>query len=80
MFLPKAGLFSISLLVCKFYKHKQTCYQNFLGTYPPLSHLLDGKVRVAKSYVEKFKAWSNTWNEFFHFQMGSQAMIIDVCN
>ena len=29
-------LFSISLLVCEFKPYRQTWYQKFVGTYPPL--------------------------------------------
>ena len=36
IFVPKVRLFSISLLVCEFSLHRQTWYQKFLWTYPPL--------------------------------------------
>ena len=36
MYVHKVGLFPISLLVCKFKPYRQTWYQKFLGTYPPL--------------------------------------------
>ena len=33
----KSCFFSISLLVCEFNPHRQTCYQTSSGTYPPLN-------------------------------------------
>ena len=36
IFVPEVRLFSISLLVCEFNPHRQTWYQKFIGTYPPL--------------------------------------------
>ena len=36
IFVPEVRLFSISLLVCEFNPHRQTWYQKFTGTYPPL--------------------------------------------
>ena len=38
IFVPEVRLFSISLLVCEFNPHRQTWYQKFIGTYPPLHH------------------------------------------
>ena len=40
MFVPKVWLFSIILLVCEFYPHRQTWYQKLLGTYLPLKYTL----------------------------------------
>ena len=35
----KSGFFHYFILVCEFYPHRQTWYQKFIRTYPPL-HLL----------------------------------------
>ena len=34
---PYCLAFFLSLLVCKFKPYRQTWYQNFMGTYPPLA-------------------------------------------
>ena len=44
IFVPEVRLFSISLLVCGFNPHRQTWYQKFIGTYPPLK-----KTKTCKS-------------------------------
>ena len=48
MFVLKIRLFPISLLVCEFNPHRQTWYQTFMGTYPPLAtvaqkHIIDSE-------------------------------------
>ena len=40
MFVPKVWQFSIILLLCEFYPHKQTMYQQVLITYLPLKYTL----------------------------------------
>ena len=49
MCVPKVRHFPISLLVCEFSPHRQTCYQNFIRTYPPLRSLL--KMCKSQSYI-----------------------------
>ena len=45
MFVPNVWLFSIILLLCEFYPHRQTWYQKFLGTYLPLNTHFYKKLR-----------------------------------
>ena len=52
IFVPEVRLFSISSLVCEFNPHRQTWYQKFVGTYPPLGIPREQKIAFLPGVTE----------------------------